>query len=764
MAEAIKGLNIKLGLDTTELEASIKSLNSDLKEQQKDLAAINKNLRYDPSNVELWSQKQDKLNSILDSTKRKLEEQRRQLELAKEGLKLGTVSEGEFRKMQRSVQYTEAEVSRLNKELKETGDKISALSRIDVGKLSSIGSSMTKFITAPAIAAATALGTLAVKTGETVDEMSDTAGQLGVGLEALQKWEYATKQLGSDTEYLEKAFMKVNTLLGDIADGEDVSEELAKIGLTMDDLAGMDAEQAFSKIRNAISEVGDSATRTALANEFFGEKIGTALAPVLSASEEELSSWAKEAEEVGIVSEEDAEALGALGDQINALQQSFLTLRVELSVAVLPALTRLIDFLKETAIPALKGMVGRWEALSSSSKKAAASIAATLIAIGPILAAAAKAIGLAVKLKEAVGALGGAANALGAIAKAGPWAAIIAIVAALLLQNEKFRELLKEIFEVLQKLVSKVVELIGRIVEGLKPILDALMDVINEVIDVLVDIIGEVLDALMVVLDEVVKLLESLIEPIGEILRMLTEILVPITRLISKILQAVVKVLKAIIELVVEVIDTLVELLDGVLSIVIEVIGVIVDILGVVIDLVVGLLDVLVDILVPVLEIIMALLEPIIGFIRGIIEVVATLFEALDPLLNALLSPIMDVLGVIFTVIEGLSPILVTIGEVIKAVILPVLNVLFEILKPILTLLNGIIEAVQWIIDHTVGWIVDLIGNMFGGGDFSASNSVSTANNSYTNTDNSTTTNNVTINTSGDVDIDSINEALGGAY
>ena len=54
MAEAIKGLNIKLGLDTTELEASIKSLNSDLKEQQRDLAAINKNLKYDSSNVELW--------------------------------------------------------------------------------------------------------------------------------------------------------------------------------------------------------------------------------------------------------------------------------------------------------------------------------------------------------------------------------------------------------------------------------------------------------------------------------------------------------------------------------------------------------------------------------------------------------------------------------------------------------------------------------------------------------------------------------------
>ena len=76
MAEAIKGLNIKLGLDTTELEASIKSLNSDLKEQQKDLAAINKNLKYDSSNVDLWKQKQDKLNGILETTKKKLEEGR----------------------------------------------------------------------------------------------------------------------------------------------------------------------------------------------------------------------------------------------------------------------------------------------------------------------------------------------------------------------------------------------------------------------------------------------------------------------------------------------------------------------------------------------------------------------------------------------------------------------------------------------------------------------------------------------------------------
>ena len=71
MAEAIKGLNIKLGLDTSELEASIKTLNSDLKEQQRDLAAINKNLKYDSSNVDRVSKSSTSYNVQFNILKRK---------------------------------------------------------------------------------------------------------------------------------------------------------------------------------------------------------------------------------------------------------------------------------------------------------------------------------------------------------------------------------------------------------------------------------------------------------------------------------------------------------------------------------------------------------------------------------------------------------------------------------------------------------------------------------------------------------------------
>ena len=76
MAETIKGLNIKLGLDSTELASKLSDLKNELKEQQADLKAINSQLKYDTSNVELWKKKQDKLNETLTLTKQRLELQK----------------------------------------------------------------------------------------------------------------------------------------------------------------------------------------------------------------------------------------------------------------------------------------------------------------------------------------------------------------------------------------------------------------------------------------------------------------------------------------------------------------------------------------------------------------------------------------------------------------------------------------------------------------------------------------------------------------
>ena len=67
--------------------------------------------------------------------------------------------------------------------------------------------------------ALSALGALAVKTANAADEIADTAAKLGLSAESLQEWNYVAKISGSSTESLNKAFIKVNGILGDIATG-----------------------------------------------------------------------------------------------------------------------------------------------------------------------------------------------------------------------------------------------------------------------------------------------------------------------------------------------------------------------------------------------------------------------------------------------------------------------------------------------------------------------------------------------------------------
>lgn len=300
MAETIKGLNIKLGLDATELNESLGKVRSELKEQQADLKAINQRLKYDSSNIDLWKNKQTKLNEVLDSTKKKLELQKQKLEEAKESVKVGAISESKFKKLERAVEYAEADVSKLNNELKNTSTKILELGNAKWDKLAGVGNKLTKYVTAPIVAAGTALSALSYKSLVASDDLADTASKVYLSAEAFQEWSYAAEILAVDQNQLQKAFVKVNALLGDIANGnaDSVNEKLKLIGLTSEDLAGLNTDEAFMKIRDALSSVGDEASRTAVANEIFGDKLGAELTQVISASTSQIESLRNECREL----------------------------------------------------------------------------------------------------------------------------------------------------------------------------------------------------------------------------------------------------------------------------------------------------------------------------------------------------------------------------------------------------------------------------------------------------------------------------------
>ena len=318
MVETVKGLNIKLTLDGKDLENELNGIKKDLKEQNKDLKAINTNLRYDSSNLDLWKSKQGKLNDVLTQTKKKLETQNQELDKAKKAVQLGDMSQEEFNKLKRNVQYTEAELSKLNNELGKTNDKIRELSNAKFDKIGKLGSTLTKSLTVPILGAVTALTAFSVKAAYTADSIGDTAQKIGLTAEAFQEWNHVATIMGSSTESLNKAFIKVNGILGDIATGnaDKVADSLAMIGLSVDDLKGKNADEAFEIISEALSKVEDEALRVGVANEFFGEKIGTELIPILSSEISTIRDLRQEArdtyEQVGQIIENYSERLAKL--------------------------------------------------------------------------------------------------------------------------------------------------------------------------------------------------------------------------------------------------------------------------------------------------------------------------------------------------------------------------------------------------------------------------------------------------------------------
>ena len=73
MAVSYKGLVIKFGGDTTELQGALKKVSSESKKTQADLKEINKSLKFNPGNTDLLQQKVKALNSAYGETQQKLD-------------------------------------------------------------------------------------------------------------------------------------------------------------------------------------------------------------------------------------------------------------------------------------------------------------------------------------------------------------------------------------------------------------------------------------------------------------------------------------------------------------------------------------------------------------------------------------------------------------------------------------------------------------------------------------------------------------------
>ncbi len=554
MAETVKGLNIKLTLDGKNLENELNGIKKELKEQNKDLRAINTNLRYDSTNLDLWKQKQSKLNDILAQTKKKLETQNQELDRAKKAVQVGDMSQEEFNKLKRNVQYSEAEVTKLNGQLENTNSKIKQLANAKFDKIGKLGSTLTKSITVPILGAVSALTAFSVKTAYTADEIGDTAQKLGLSAEQFQEWNHVATIMGTSTESMSKAFMKVNGILGDIAtgNGDKVADSLALIGLTVDDLKGKNADEAFELIRNALGNVADESIRVGVANEFFGEKIGTEVLPVLSSETDAISDLRNEAQELGVVTNEQAAQAGEFTDALDRTKQAVSSLGVDLASTLMPVIQELIIKVRDNIIPTLKDWIDKWNNMDDGTKKIIFTLTGLVAAIGPVLSIIGKVGPLlnvgSIALK-AVGTSGIFAG-VGINAATLGIGALIAILAMALFQSEEFKALLGRLMETFMQLLPSILAIVDSLMTALQPILDVIIDLVVMLVDLLVPILDVILMPLITQIQMFAGILEALAPLITVVGEVLNAILVPAINVLKTVLEPVQNVVQKIVEFI----------------------------------------------------------------------------------------------------------------------------------------------------------------------------------------------------------------------
>ena len=259
MAGNIKGITVEFRGDTTKLDKALRTVNKETKDIDKELKAVNRSLKFNPTSVELWRQKQQLLTQKVSETNQKLDVLKQaQKQMDADGVEKNSK---EYRELQREIIETESKAKHFEEELRKIGNaKMRALGEEfkQVGsKMQSVGSGMTKYVTAPIMA----VGAAATKAfNEVQNGLNVVTQKTGATGTALQEMHDITrdlaKNLPTDFETAGTAVGELNTRFGVTGkELETLSEEYIKFAK----VNGVDLNSSIDETQKALSAFGLSA-------------------------------------------------------------------------------------------------------------------------------------------------------------------------------------------------------------------------------------------------------------------------------------------------------------------------------------------------------------------------------------------------------------------------------------------------------------------------------------------------------------------------
>ena len=396
MAGRIAGITIEIGGDTSNLQKSLKGVDSQLKTTQANLKDINKLLKLDPGNTDLLKQKQKELEKAIAQTKDRLQ----QLKDAQAGVAQGTP---EWDKLQREIIETEQNLRGLEGEYKQFGSVAKQQLQAVGQKLQDAGDKISDFgqKLAPLSGAAAGIGTALVKlgidAGLAADDLNTLAKQTGFSTDTLQKMKYASDLIDVSVEDMAGALKKLKPNI------TENSDKLSKLGVATTDASGnlRSAEDVFFDVVEALSKIENETERDQAAMEIFG-KSADSLAGIIDDGGAALKDYGKQAEELGLILDGDTlDSLNATNDTIDQMKAQIRGTMAVIGAKVLPVITPIIEKGAE-----LVGKIAeKLQGLNEEQTE-------TILKVVGIVAAAAPAIILIGKIVSGIGSIISAAGSM----------------------------------------------------------------------------------------------------------------------------------------------------------------------------------------------------------------------------------------------------------------------------------------------------------------------------------------------------------------
>lgn len=214
-------------------------------------------------------------------------------------------------------------------------------------------------IGAAAIAGATALTGMAMKSAETADRIDKLSARTGLSKQAFQEWDYVLGQNGINIEVMKNGVKTLTAQMDAAAKGTGAAaENFSKLGIAVTDNNGVlrNQEDVMKETLVALADLPNGTEKAKMATELFG-KAGLELMPMLNNGSASIEELTQRAHDLGLVMSDEAVTAGVtLGDTMDDVKQSFGMIATKIGVEVMPIVQQALDWVL-TQMPTIQSVL-----------------------------------------------------------------------------------------------------------------------------------------------------------------------------------------------------------------------------------------------------------------------------------------------------------------------------------------------------------------------------------------------------------------------